>query len=257
MLNQKRSGSLARLKYLVAIPICATLLCASTLAFSKTYGWVDLAPKNVKSANSYPEANAKRFIKHERLKITQNGITTVSDQLAIGQKNKKVIYTARTITNTDKQLLLHNNIKVEVVEDSTLKTMDGWPLLPVVNKDGYYQMDHFLHHNINYTAAKGDKGGLVEVGFSLDNDRHITGLKVVKSGGARLDALALDGFNAYKGPVSDDPGTTLKIGVYFFTDDYSIFKTDSLQQDKQFGGELIITPYKYPANVTSKGYEYD
>jgi hypothetical protein len=42
MLNQKRSGSLARLKYLLAVPICAGLLCASTLAFSKNYGWVVL-----------------------------------------------------------------------------------------------------------------------------------------------------------------------------------------------------------------------
>jgi len=44
MLNQQRSGNLARLKYLVAVPICAALLCASTLAFSKTYGWVDVMP---------------------------------------------------------------------------------------------------------------------------------------------------------------------------------------------------------------------
>ncbi|MFD0749337.1 M56 family metallopeptidase [Mucilaginibacter calamicampi] len=44
MLNQQRSGKLARLKYLIALPVCAGLLCASTLAFSKTYGWVDLKP---------------------------------------------------------------------------------------------------------------------------------------------------------------------------------------------------------------------
>jgi hypothetical protein len=44
MLHQKRSGYLARLKYLVALPVCAALLCASTLGFSKTYGWVDLTP---------------------------------------------------------------------------------------------------------------------------------------------------------------------------------------------------------------------
>ncbi|WP_183574547.1 TonB family protein [Mucilaginibacter sp. X5P1] len=42
MLNQKRSGNLARLKYLLAVPICGGLLCASTLAFSKNYGWVVL-----------------------------------------------------------------------------------------------------------------------------------------------------------------------------------------------------------------------
>jgi len=44
MENQQRSGNLARLKYLVAVPICAALLCAPTLAFSKTYGWVDVMP---------------------------------------------------------------------------------------------------------------------------------------------------------------------------------------------------------------------
>lgn len=45
MLNQKRSGNLARLKYLVAVPICTAALCASTLGFSKTYALVDLAPQ--------------------------------------------------------------------------------------------------------------------------------------------------------------------------------------------------------------------
>jgi len=40
MLHQERSGSLARLKYLVAVPLCAALLCESTLGFSKTYGWI-------------------------------------------------------------------------------------------------------------------------------------------------------------------------------------------------------------------------
>jgi len=44
MLHQQRSGSLARLKYLVAIPLCAGLLCESTLGFSKTYGW-DIGPQ--------------------------------------------------------------------------------------------------------------------------------------------------------------------------------------------------------------------
>ncbi len=46
MLNQKRSGRLARLKYLVAIPVFGGMLCASTLAFSKNYALIDLAPKH-------------------------------------------------------------------------------------------------------------------------------------------------------------------------------------------------------------------
>jgi outer membrane biosynthesis protein TonB len=45
MLNKNRSGRLARLKYLAALPLCAGMLCASTLAFAKDYGWVDLTPR--------------------------------------------------------------------------------------------------------------------------------------------------------------------------------------------------------------------
>jgi hypothetical protein len=59
MLNQKRSGNLARLKYLVAVPLCAGLLCVSTLAFSKTYGWVDIDPAkpvNVEVPKTVPSA---------------------------------------------------------------------------------------------------------------------------------------------------------------------------------------------------------
>jgi len=47
MLNQKRSGNLARLKYLVAVPICAAALCASTLGFSKNYALIDLSPQKI------------------------------------------------------------------------------------------------------------------------------------------------------------------------------------------------------------------
>lgn len=254
MLNQQRSGKLARLRYLVTVPICAALLCASTLVFSKTYGWVDIAPAHVKAAGTYATHTGKR----KRLKVTQNGVTMLTDRLALDQNNRKAIYTAGTITKADKSELLKNDhIKVEVVEDSTqFTTKDGRPMLPVVNVDGYYELDHFLHHNVRYTTGKGEKGGLVEVGFTLDNDRHITNAHIVKSGGQKLDALALDGFNAYKGVVNDDAGKNLEIGAYFFTNDYSIFKTDSLGKDAEFAGELIITNYKYPEAVTSKGYEY-
>lgn len=259
MLNQQRSGNLARLKYLVIIPICAALLCTSTLAFSKTYGWLDLAPAHVKSSGRHAMINPNHPLKRKRLKITQNGVTTITDKLSVDQNNKKVVYTAGTITRADRSLLLKNNhIKVEVVIDSTLvTTKDGRLMLPVINADGYYLLDHFLHNNIRYTPGGGEKGGMVEVGFKLDRDRHITDTKIVKSGGVRLDALALNGFNNYKGIVNDDPGKNMVLTVYFFTDDYSIFKTDSMQKVPDFAGELIITTYKYPVNVTSKGYEYD
>ena len=46
MLHQKRSGNSARLKYLLVLPLSAGLLCASTLAWAKSYGWIDIAPKH-------------------------------------------------------------------------------------------------------------------------------------------------------------------------------------------------------------------
>ncbi len=259
MLNQQRSGNLARLKYLLIIPICASLLCASTLGFSKNYGWIDIAPAYLKSASRYTSVFTNNKVKRKRLKVIQNGVTTIIDQLFVNQKNKKVIFTANTITRAERAALLKShNIKVEVVEDSTrFTTKNGRLILPVVNADGYYLLDHFLHNNIHYNTARGEKGGLVEVGFALDKDRRITNAKIVESGGSKLDDLALNGFNAYKGVVNDDPGKKYKIGVYFFTDNYSIFKTDSLGKDPEFAGELIITNYKYPVTCTNKGYEYD
>jgi TonB family protein len=259
MLNQQRSGNLARLKYLVAIPICAALLCSSTLVFSKSYGWVDLVPAHLKATGKYAMLNSALISKRKRLKVTQNGVTTITDKLAVNNGNKKVVYTAGTITAADKSALAKDqHIKVEVVTDSTeFTTKDGRPMLPVVGTDGYYFLDHYLHKNIHYTTTKGEKGGRVVVEITLDNDRHISAAKIAESGGAKLDALALNGFNSYKGIVNDDPGKKLKLTVYFFTNDYSIFKTDSLGNDPEFGGELIITNYKYPISVTSKGYEYD
>jgi len=54
MLHQKRSGNLARLKYLLALPVCAGMLCASTLAFSKSYGMVDLFPRKTDTTQVAP-----------------------------------------------------------------------------------------------------------------------------------------------------------------------------------------------------------
>ncbi|HEY2580929.1 MAG TPA: M56 family metallopeptidase [Mucilaginibacter sp.] len=64
MLHQKRSGNLARLKYLSVLPVCAGLLCASTLSFSKTYGWLDLVPQTKTDTPQSPESKANKTIKY-------------------------------------------------------------------------------------------------------------------------------------------------------------------------------------------------
>jgi TonB family protein len=69
MLNQQRSGSLARLKYLVAVPVCVASLFTSTLAFSKTYGWVDIDPaKPAKADRPKPVPQAQKATQATRFR---------------------------------------------------------------------------------------------------------------------------------------------------------------------------------------------
>jgi TonB family protein len=90
MLYQKKSGRAARLKYLLAVPLICGLLCLSTLAFTtKTYAFVDLAPKHNNAVDaaiptsgntepSYPGGNQafykflKSHIDHNKTKADGN-----------------------------------------------------------------------------------------------------------------------------------------------------------------------------------------
>ncbi len=102
MLHQKRSGNSARLKYLLVLPLSAGLLCTSTLAFAKSYGWIDIAPKHASSEKILtPDA-----IKIKRLKVTQGSISAITDKISVREsKNKTGIYTVATLTEADKARL--------------------------------------------------------------------------------------------------------------------------------------------------------
>jgi TonB family protein len=99
MLNQKRSGSLARLKYLMAVPICAAALCASTLGFSKTYALIDLAPRRhtVPTADYKPAniaTDTTRLI--NRNQVTSKGYKYDEDGYLInGKTDFRVIITEK------------------------------------------------------------------------------------------------------------------------------------------------------------------
>lgn len=86
MLNQQRSGKLARLKYLVAVPLCAGLLCASTLAFSKSYGWIDLSPVVTASASTEIKNNGTAV---DTL-VTSKGYKIVEKTLST-DRNKTIV----------------------------------------------------------------------------------------------------------------------------------------------------------------------
>ena len=112
MLNQKRSGSLARLKYLLAVPIFLGLLCASTLAFSKTYGWVDIGPHRIdKNNHSAQVPEPKRS-----LSVTQNGKRIITDKFSFKRDNGTIrVYTGYNLSNKDIVDLAKKGIKVDVL----------------------------------------------------------------------------------------------------------------------------------------------
>jgi BlaR1 peptidase M56 len=127
MLHQKRSGTLARLRYLLAIPICGGLLCASTLAFSKTYGWVDIAPHRIvdiaphriNKANTSPQVVEPK----KRLVIIKNGKTGITDKLSVTRADGSTrIYTANNLSNKDREDLKKQGITIDIISIDTDKT---------------------------------------------------------------------------------------------------------------------------------------
>ncbi|WPU92542.1 M56 family metallopeptidase [Mucilaginibacter sabulilitoris] len=107
MLNQKRSGNLARLKYLVAVPICAVALCASTLGFSKTYALIDLAPQKISDTTKVwsRSIDNKNGVKLDEIGSVVNNKTDFEVTITEKQGSKK-IYRKSTASAEDKKLLL-------------------------------------------------------------------------------------------------------------------------------------------------------
>jgi len=64
MLNKKRTTNWARLKLLLALPLGSAMLCTSTMAFTKDYGYVDLFPEK-NNATTLP---VQEVIKVENVK---------------------------------------------------------------------------------------------------------------------------------------------------------------------------------------------
>ena len=114
MLHQKRSGNAARLKYLLILPLICGLLCASTLAFAKSYGWIDLAPRY----NTPLSASASNSHKVYRLKFTTGKNSFITDKLSFKDNRGHLkIYTVNSLTENDKEYLSKSrNTKVEIVQ---------------------------------------------------------------------------------------------------------------------------------------------
>ncbi|MDB5285957.1 MAG: BlaR1 peptidase, partial [Mucilaginibacter sp.] len=118
MLNKNRSGRLARLKYLTALPLCAGMLCASTLAFAKDYGFIDLSPKTTK---------VDKPVMIKRLKIIDGKMTMYSDYITVKEKNgTKKRFEINTITPGDiSYLLKEHKLRVTIIMVDSAKNRNN------------------------------------------------------------------------------------------------------------------------------------
>ncbi len=237
MLNRQRSGNIARFKYLVALPICVALLCASTLGFSKTYALIDLDPLK-DSGIKVPSSNSSQK-KHTNKKTAADDAPMVLSGIDNGDVAQADDIPPAPIIDSPKLIIEQTR-----------------PNVPMESAGGYDELNRYLLKNIHYKPADGDKGGLVVMSFTIGAGRKITDLKVATSDGEVMDKLALNAFKNYPGTVNDDEGKTLKIGVFFLTDDYSIFKRP-FENDPGNSGWVTVTKYGFNRPRTSKGYEYD
>ncbi|RFZ85546.1 hypothetical protein DYU05_08095 [Mucilaginibacter terrenus] len=228
MLNQKRSGNLARLKYLLAVPLCAGMLCTSTLVFSKDYAFIDLAPKNV--AKEKPE-----LVKYFKITDKKNNLTAYSDNLSFTEGGVKKMFLAKSVTQKDIAYIKKmRGLTVEVI-DVDSKTKMQVPMVikegintdtpkykrpipppPIEVKDGFADVHVFLSRAIKYpkTALVNEERGNALVSFNVTSAGKISNVQLLKKAGGQFDNLLVNALPKFPGKITAKPGT-YKMEVIF------------------------------------------
>jgi TonB family protein len=242
MLYQKPSGSLARLKYLVAAPVCATLLCASSLAFSKNYDWIKIGytPKNPGLDMNRTYLPADSSAKDVQLKIVDGAITAVSSKLTVRDRTGHVhSLTAATLTNNEKQYLLkEHKLRVSLNESENdsaamLKTTDSHDVDTATLENFYKQMGRTIRYPT--VAREAGIGGHVTTLIKTDNDGKISDAYIAKGVSEEIDKEVLRTIKSYQEKMPD-------INAY-----YSLTVTVALQNAN---GDQV--PFKSGSTSNSK-----
>jgi TonB family protein len=280
MLNQKRSGNLARLKYLAALPVCAGLLCASTLGFSKTYGLIDLAPQ--KTTDTTKKLKVVE-VKPSKYKTKIKGVPNVTlkdtlyGQKKIAIKEAPVSAAVKEITidpvktnggdvkSADLKIDVANPVKVKrKVAKSADVTIDAVQPSPVMLKlqkippppppmepfmppaNEFDQLSKYIAKYVRYPAsARSSKlVGSVVVKFEVTEDQKISNVNLVTGIGSGCDEEVTRVVKAFTGQVSTKPGN-YKLAVTFNLDGIKAPKpaTASLANDPSFAGEIVVMGY--------------
>ncbi|TWR29097.1 hypothetical protein FPZ43_12620 [Mucilaginibacter pallidiroseus] len=209
MLNQKRSGRLARLKYLAVVPLCGGMLCTSTLVFSKDYGLIDLSLKTA-------EKTSPNTIKYLKIRDEVKDITAYSDNVTVTENGVKRTYLAKSITDADiANLLKTQNLKIEVIEvDSKTKLQIPRVEMPdtainTTNRAAMLEFNKALSKKINYSKAARNNhiAGRVIARFDV-KDAKISGVSIVRGINGDPDNEVKNALENYSGPIK------LKSGSY-------------------------------------------
>ncbi|WP_183562648.1 M56 family metallopeptidase [Mucilaginibacter sp. SP1R1] len=200
MLNQKRSGNLARLKYLVAVPICAALLCASTLGFSKTYGWVDLAPQKIKALTAMDTGGESQHLKVPKYMLQPPPPPTLVKDAYVNlfnYLNKTINYPETALKNEKAGLVI---VSVNVKNDHKLYD------IKIIKKASDEFNNEVVKALSAYNGLVTDKPGEHKVAINFCTDYQ----KFTKSADAALLQkpgydLAMIFYNAGKYPVMPPP----------------------------------------------------
>ncbi len=208
MLNQQRSGNLARLKYLMAVPICAGMLCASTLVFSKTYVLVDLAP------------NANRQLLSAKV---QHFVPKVESQknLSLEMANYKADKKPANIPATPILIEHAGKLPPPPVPPPAIN------VIPVVEKPAQPDLATFYEYiakHVHYPAIDREKriGGRVIATFDIV-DGKITDPTIVRSVEPVMDGEFLRVLKAYDGILD------LKAGHYSMPVSFQLFDSNNKQ----------------------------
>ncbi|QIL38119.1 M56 family metallopeptidase [Pedobacter sp. HDW13] len=125
MLNQKKSARWARLKLLVVLPITAGILCISTMAFTKDYGFVDLLPE--KASVQLPPQQEKPNIGVKRIPPPPAISKTYFPPYKRDGKNNYVSLEKRLIVINGKEIADKNKFygAADATEINFLKTAEA------------------------------------------------------------------------------------------------------------------------------------
>jgi len=264
MLNQKRSGNLARLKYLLVVPLCIGLLCMSTLTFSKNYGLITLLPAKsvlthkiaIVQANQLADRSIMLDDTAKKLKLKPPPPPPAPPKhkkaSKKADKNPKLVEITidePTVAPSADTKELIADVPVKLKENPADKQKTPPPPPPMAPfKKPLNDFEGLSKYLAKYTrfpslAVENKVTGNVVFKFTVDDEHKVSNIILLKGIGSRCDEEALRAFRSFKGEVAVTG--TYKLAITFNIDGLEAPKpaSSSLFNDPSFIGEIVISYY--------------